>query len=187
VEGNPAWLLLAYTLPIEPSRLRVSIWRRLRKLGAVYLDEGVWVLPNTSALSDEIRLIQKDIDSFNGKSAAFGAHDLDLSQRERVQAQFDSSRNEEYSELQGQCERFMIHVDHATATDRFTFAEVEELEEEISKLERWLEEIRSRDFFASAQAAICAEQIESGRQALVKFTERTFTKSGGLAGTSAPE
>ncbi len=54
VTPEVAWLLLAYTLPPEPSRMRVSIWRRLRKLGAVYMEEGFWVLPNTAKLAVEL-------------------------------------------------------------------------------------------------------------------------------------
>ena len=39
------WLLLVYTVPAEPSRLRAAVWRDLKKAGAVYLRDGVCVLP----------------------------------------------------------------------------------------------------------------------------------------------
>jgi hypothetical protein len=71
-------------------------------------------------------------------------------------------------------------------TERYTFAEVEELEEEISKLERWLEEVRSRDLFASPQAAISAAEIDKGRQALAQFTERAYSVSGDAKDASQP-
>jgi hypothetical protein len=176
--NSAAWLVLAYTLPAEPSRLRVSIWRRLRKIGAIYLDEGVWVLPNTDALSDEVRNMLRDIENFGGTASAFTARDLDVTQSERLRQRVLAARDEEYAELQGQCERFFLHVEHAMSTERYTFAEVEELEEELSKLERWLDEIRGRDVFGSAQAAVSAAQIEKGREALTAFTETTFSASG---------
>jgi hypothetical protein len=72
----------------------------------------------------------------------------------------------------------MVHVEHATMTERFTFAEVEELEEELAKLERWLDEIRSRDLFGSPQATVSAAAVETGRQALTQFTERAYAESG---------
>jgi hypothetical protein len=174
---DPGWLILAYTLPPEPSRMRVSIWRRLRKLGAVYLDEGIWVAPNTTDLASEIAAVVTDIRNFQGTAYSFVSLDVEPQQRERLRSRFTSARDEEYAELRGQCERFMVHVQHATDTERFTFAEVEELEEEISKLERWLGEIRSRDLFTSPQAALTANEIEKGRQALAQFTERAFTGS----------
>src|SRR5215213_12001994 len=41
------WLLLIYTVPREPSANRVSIWRKLRRLGAILLHDAVWVLPRS--------------------------------------------------------------------------------------------------------------------------------------------
>lgn len=181
---NPDWLVIAYTLPPEPSRLRVSIWRRLRKVGAVYLEEGVWVLPKTETLEAEVRSILKDIENFKGTFSAFIGSDLESGQAEHLRSRFLAARDEEYAELQGQCRRFMLHIEHATSTERYTFAEVEELEEELTKLERWLEEIRSRDLFNSPQAAVSAGEIEKGRQALAQFTERAFAESADAKNTS---
>src|SRR5688500_6070286 len=39
------WLLLIYSVPSQPSRLRAAVWRDLKKAGAVYLRDGVAVLP----------------------------------------------------------------------------------------------------------------------------------------------
>jgi hypothetical protein len=176
--NSAAWLVLAYTLPAEPSRLRVSIWRRLRKIGAIYLDEGVWVLPNTDALSGEVRNILRDIENFGGTASAFAARDLDVTQSERLRQRVLAARDEEYAELQGQCERFFLHVEHAISTERYTFAEVEELEEELSKLERWLQEISSRDVFESAKAGACRDRVVKARETLTRFTETTFALLG---------
>ena len=81
-------------------------------------------------------------------------------------------------ELRGQYEMFVLHVDHARSTQRFTFAEVEELEEELSKLERWLKEIRQRDLFGSPTHDSVATLLEQGRVLLQRFTEETFASSG---------
>src|SRR4029079_19623709 len=140
-DAGPSWLLLAYTLPREPSRYRVSVWRRLRKLGAVHLSEGFWVLPNSSAMRSQLDGVIREVQSYNGTPCAFTSSDIDSEQSERLRAKFLEARDEEYRELQGQYDKFVLHVDHARSTRRFTFAEVEELEEEITKLERWLTEV----------------------------------------------
>ena len=44
------WLLITYKVPAEPSRMRVSLWRKLKELGAVYIQQGAAVLPMTEAL-----------------------------------------------------------------------------------------------------------------------------------------
>ena len=41
------WLLLTYKIAPEPARLRVSVWRKLKGMGAVYLQGGVCLLPKT--------------------------------------------------------------------------------------------------------------------------------------------
>jgi len=167
--------------------MRVSIWRRLRKLGAVYMEEGFWVLPNTAELAVELKSIIQDIQNFQGTASAFQSTALDEAQSQRLRSRLLISRDEEYAELLGQCERFMTHIRHAISTERYTFAEVEELEEEISKLERWLEEIRSRDLFGSEQAALSREAIARGRDALHQFTERAFLESSdGKGGIDPP-
>jgi len=186
VTPEVAWLLLAYTLPPEPSRMRVSIWRRLRKLGAVYMEEGFWVLPNTAKLAVELKSVIQDIQNFQGTASAFLSTALDETQSQRLRSRLLVSRDEEYAELLGQCERFMTHIAHAISTKRYTFAEVEELEEEMSKLERWLEEIRSRDLFGSGQSNVSLEAIARGRDALHQFTERAFLESSDAKGRLDP-
>src|SRR5258708_26068155 len=39
------WRLITYRLPAEPSRHRVGVWRELRRLGAVSLQQGTWAVP----------------------------------------------------------------------------------------------------------------------------------------------
>ena len=55
------WVLLAYRMPREPSTPRIAVWRKLRKLGAVQLVDGLVALPADPAtveafdwLADEV-------------------------------------------------------------------------------------------------------------------------------------
>jgi len=176
-DGASSWLLLGYSLPTEPSRYRVSVWRRLRKLGAVHLNEGFWVLPNSPSMRSELDGVIREIRSYNGTPSAFTSSDFDPQQNERLRAKFLEARDEEYREVQGQYDKFVVHVDHARSTHRFTFAEVEELEEEISKLERWLNEVSERDTFGSPQQEATAASLREGRELLQRFTEDTYAES----------
>src|SRR5689334_938273 len=45
-QGEPvSWRVITYRLPAEPSRHRVAVWRELRRLGAVALQQGAWAVP----------------------------------------------------------------------------------------------------------------------------------------------
>jgi hypothetical protein len=55
------WVLLAYRLPREPSTPRISVWRKLRRLGALQLVDGLVTLPASAStveafdwLADEV-------------------------------------------------------------------------------------------------------------------------------------
>src|SRR5215211_5365305 len=52
------WVLLAYRLPREPSTPRIAIWRKLKRLGAAQLLDGLVALPldsrNREWLAEEV-------------------------------------------------------------------------------------------------------------------------------------
>ena len=173
-QAETEWLTLGYSLPAEPSRYRVSIWRRLRKLGAIYMNEGFWVIPNSDLVSEDIAAVIREVETYRGTASAFVSRDLNPMQGQRLRRLFLDARNEEYSELHGQYEKFVLHVDHARATKRLTFAEVEELEEEMSKLERWFNEIKDRDIFHSPARDAALQALEQGRSLLQGFTDETY-------------
>src|ERR1043166_7537680 len=47
VQPSTKWLLLLYGLPTRRSTERVSLWRQLRRLGAVPLKTSAYLLPDT--------------------------------------------------------------------------------------------------------------------------------------------
>ena len=49
--SGQGWLLLIYRVPSEPTRLRAAVWRRIKSLGAIYLQHG----PKSSMYHREIR------------------------------------------------------------------------------------------------------------------------------------
>jgi hypothetical protein len=51
------WVLLVYRLPREPSRHRVAVWRKLRDLGAHYLQDGV-ALPEDAVTREQLEWLQ---------------------------------------------------------------------------------------------------------------------------------
>ena len=56
-----SWLILVYRIPSEPTRLRASVWRRLRSAGAVYLQNSVAALPDTGGAQRLMRTLRNEI------------------------------------------------------------------------------------------------------------------------------
>jgi hypothetical protein len=62
------WLLLHYALPTNPSARRVYIWRKLKRLGAVLLNESIWVLPDTSRIAEQLQWLVVEIQEMKGNA-----------------------------------------------------------------------------------------------------------------------
>lgn len=172
------WLLLAYSLPPEPSRKRVAIWRHLRKLGAVYTSEGLWFLPHMESLAASVADVVQEVQHHGGTATAFVATDLRPDQMVRMKERFNQARDDEYSEVRRLCERFIGHVEHATEAQNFSFALVEELEEDLEKRRRRFAQIAQRDAFGSEQRRIVERLLNDGAEALASFTEDVWRRGG---------
>jgi hypothetical protein len=59
---------------------------------------------------------------------------------------------------------------------KFTFAELEENEADLQKLESWLERIRARDHVCGELAAQAERSLEGCRNALQAFANRVYAQ-----------
>jgi hypothetical protein len=55
------WVLLAYRLPREPSTPRIALWRRLRRLGAAQLVDGLVALPLTPETREQLEWAAEEV------------------------------------------------------------------------------------------------------------------------------
>jgi hypothetical protein len=89
----------------------------------------------------------------------------------RLVEQFRAERAAEYGELCREAERFLEHIRHETAHRDFTFAELEELEEDLGKLTRWAAQVRAREYFAVEEARQLAALLDHCDAELATFLE----------------
>src|SRR5919198_2962570 len=99
------WLLLIYTVPAEPSRKRAFVWREVKKVGAVYLRDGVCILPDRADTAAAMRAIADKVEQFGGQAVVVQAARLDPARVESVIAQSRAARAEEYREIAREAER----------------------------------------------------------------------------------
>jgi hypothetical protein len=168
------WLLFCPQLPATPSSPRVNVWRRMLAAGSVGLDNGLWILPRTEAAEKVVEEIRAYIENQGGSSKAFLADALDEATEAEILERFRRDRAEEYMELKEQSVDFLAEIDKELARQNFSFAEYEENEQDLVKLEVWLEKVRQRDFLGGEQASEAAAWIEKCRQALQQFATAVF-------------
>jgi len=63
------WLMLTYRVPSEPTRFRTYIWRQVKALGCLHLQQAVWLLPETPDLDSEFRKLVSKIEEFGGEAS----------------------------------------------------------------------------------------------------------------------
>jgi hypothetical protein len=99
------WFILIYRLPREPSGPRVAAWRKLKALGAVYLQDGVVALPEDAVTREQLEWLQLQIREAQGEATLWEAHPNTLGENNALVAAFQSSREEAYRELIARAER----------------------------------------------------------------------------------
>src|SRR6266702_128225 len=103
---SPSWLLLTYKVPAEPAAKQIALWRRLKGLGAVYLQNGVCLLPKTDDHIRRLKMLENDVAEMNGEAVPLETVALDRGQEEKVVGRFKADRDEEYREFLTKCDDF---------------------------------------------------------------------------------
>ena len=168
------WIVLNYNLPTEPSRHRVAVWRGLKKLGAVNIQQSMWVLGYNQENYLALQKISQDIESNNGEALLMESVFFDEKHEERVSSLFNDIRDEEYKEFIDECEKYLEELKKEISIEKFTFAELEEEEEEFQKLVSWYEKIETRDIFHALEGNRAKEKREQIQKAFEEYSELVY-------------
>lgn len=93
------WLLLHYTLPSDPSARRVYIWRKLKRLGAILLNESVWVLPDLPRAAEQFQWLAAEIREMEGETYLWRSSLVLGAQEDDLIAQFNEQVERGYTSL----------------------------------------------------------------------------------------
>jgi hypothetical protein len=171
------WLLLIYTVPAEPSRKRAAIWRDIKKIGAIYLRDGVCVLPEKTETAAAVRAIAARVDEFEGQATVIEGARLDTERVEWIVDQSRSARAAEYADIARDAGQLLDHIARETEHRDFTFGELEELEADLGKLKRWLEQVSARDHFGAGPDPALIDVLARGERDLAVFLDATAAET----------
>ncbi len=182
---NPAgsgWLLLTYKVPPEPSKTRVAIWRRIRSLGAVYIQNGICVLPTSSEHQRQLRMVQADIEHAGGEAVIFETAAMDAKQQELIVSRFKHDRDQDYEEFLDKCADYKREVAKEVDADHYTFAELKENDEDLKKLRGWLDRIKALDFYGASARAAAEQQLAECETLLDGYANEVFEREQNAKG-----
>lgn len=141
------WLLLIYRVPPEPSRLRATVWRRIKLLGAFYLRNAAASLPASVSADQEMRRLRSEIIDMSGSAVLLSCEVL--AGEESLRAAADTARNGEYEEIVSRCTHLIASLNKECAEQHFSHVELEQGKTDLVKLRSWLERVRGRDVFGA--------------------------------------
>lgn len=170
------WLLLVYRVPSEPTRLRAAVWRRLKSLGAVYLQNSAAVLPAGEPAERALRRLRHEIIEMQGTAILLSCTPVVGGQD--VAALFEAARDAEYEEILDKCIDFHAGLEKEYAAAHYSFGELEENEVELAKLRNWCAKVQERDVFGAPKRQPALDALDGCEKALEAYAARVYLEDG---------
>lgn len=168
------WLVINYNLPSEPSKLRVGAWRSLKKLGAVNIQQSMWLLPYSDENFSSLSSLAQDLESNGGSVLLMQSSFTEEKYEQTVISYFNKAREIEYEEILDKCEDYFAEIEKEINRKNFTFAEAEENEEELDKLKSWFEKVKLRDIFNSPLREVTQKKLVECTDVFNDFNGRVY-------------
>jgi hypothetical protein len=163
------WLLVTTSTPGGSSTLRVWAWRRLRSLGAHYLQQSTCVLPATPETTRAVNRVVTRLRDEGAQGQALAIAFTDTDQEDAIITAFQDERADEYREVVERTSDFHDELANERTARRVTYTELEESDADLARLKRWLDSIRARDYFDAPGAGEATAAVEACEQALAEF------------------
>lgn len=95
----PKWLILIYRIPREPSAPRVAVWRKLKQIGAISLQDAAWVLPKQPRTREQFQWLAAEITEHGGNAILWEAEELYETDSGALLRQFTDGVDADYREI----------------------------------------------------------------------------------------
>jgi hypothetical protein len=171
-----SWLVVFYDVPPEPSKLRVRLWRDFKRMGAIYPQMSICIVPDNKLNRKDLERLEKmaltggKLVKIHGKAFA----ELDRDQIEHI---FRVERDKQYDEILEECQEYIDEINLNIKNRKTSQEEVEEMEEALDGLRRWLDRVKSIDWVEDSAASIRVEKsLKKCQDALHKFIELSHPK-----------
>ncbi len=179
-EPSKNWLLISLSTGAS-STLRVHCWRKLRSLGALYIQSSVCLLPERPETTRAVARLLDRVNRGGGSSRVLPITITDDAEEQAIVESFRAERADEYHEVCSRTPAFLEEIAMERARGRATYTEVEESEADLERLKTWLKRVQARDYFDAAGRAEAETAIERCAAELAAF------EAEAMAAELAPE
>jgi len=142
------WVFLAYRLPRDPSGPRVALWRKLRRLGAVQVLDGLVALPLDARTKEQLEWLAEEVGEAGGDCSIWLAEAATAAEERALAERMAAAIAEEY--------RSLLNEARAATTEPTA-----QRRRVLRRLRRELRSIRSRDFFPPPEAEQAGQAMDA--------------------------
>jgi hypothetical protein len=169
--------VLIYRVPTEPASKRVGVWRDLKRLGALYLQQCACILPDLPTVTADVLQVAAKIPALGGETFLFEIPRLQPEDEQRIVEAFRALRESEYAEIIEECEtKFVKEIEFERFRQNYTFEEAEEIEQDLDKIRRWYERVVARDWFQADRRAEVEAWLARCQSMLASFEEDVYKR-----------
>src|SRR6266481_1473046 len=98
-EAKPPWLLLVFSLARKGASLRVTVWRKLQRYGALPLGNSGYFLPNTAENRERFEWLATAVRAERGEASVLEVESIDNCSFTQMKQRFSDARTGDYREL----------------------------------------------------------------------------------------
>lgn len=165
------WLLVTISTAGAPAATRVAVWRRLKSLGAVYLQQSTALLPATPATRRSMSSLADRVIHDGGTARVLRIVMRDPHGEAQLIQQQRADRDGEYAEVLERFPAFFAELDQEAARGRTTYEELEESEADLARFAAWLGKIAARDYFDAQMGQRARQELSRAESELARFAE----------------
>jgi len=182
------FMVLVYRMPAKPTAARVAVWRQLKKVGAIYLQQSVCVFPDHARLRKDLTPILERIATGKGEFHLLPLRGLDENENSKLIQQFQDQTSNHYQEIIENCEvNFTKEIEFETFRRNFTYEEAEEIRAEFEKIGAWYDRVVKRDWFGAPNQGKAKEWLNRCEKLLEEFESKVFERQEKLGREAPPE
>jgi hypothetical protein len=141
------WVMLAYRLPREPSTPRITLWRKLRRLGVVQVLDGLVALPADARTKEQLEWLADEVIEAGGEAMVWLGRPGSAADERLLAVRMATAIRAEYEQVVADAE---TAARESAAVQRRTCA----------RLRRQLSRIERRDFFPPPERERARQAVE---------------------------
>lgn len=145
--SQQGWIVLLFNLPRAKASVRVEVWRRLKRSGAVLLPSGGHVLPDSADTREPFEWLAESVRRNGGAASVLSVSEVDDLPEAKLRALFSAARADDYAGI-------------IAATKKAGKSEMER-RAFATRLERRLAEVMEIDFFGGSMRTKAAAAVRS--------------------------